>query len=410
MVTFILFLRMVYEKSASAFKKNIRITALVVSTLSKRLASRIRAFFAGDKNRAQVMAHQSSRNTRKNHFLIKKPIIVGAGAIVLVTAAILSFALPALGSSEDIPDDETAYALGADIVQFIKDEPIQSEGEPSSSPSSALSVSEMTNYDEPAPTTPPSPAAVQTTAPEIIDLVRGCHDPRVVDIQEKLMELGYMASDEPSDYYGYTTWYSLQLFQRKHGLGVDGIAGDNTLVMLFSDDAKPYTVKLGDSGSDIEEFQDRLKSLKYLSTRATGYFGTDTEKAVKKFQERNGLYADGNIGEQTLSILNSDSAREAPSSSGGGGSSGGGDSGGGGGSDNKPPVQVYIDGDPTPDKLIEFAQTKLGCDYSLGAKGPNSFDCSGFVYYCLNQIGYKINYMTSSTWKKLQSTDHIQHV
>ena len=83
-----------------------------------------------------------------------------------------------------------------------------------------------------------------------------------------------------------------------------------------------------------------------------------------------------------------------------GGSDDGGSSGGGGGGGTSP----YIEGDPTPDALIAFAQTKLGCDYSLGAKGPNSFDCSGFVYYCLNQIGFRIGYMTSTTWRSANFT------
>ena len=34
-----------------------------------------------------------------------------------------------------------------------------------------------------------------------------------------------------------------------------------------------------------------------------------------------------------------------------------------------------------------------------GAKGPNTFDCSGFVYWCLNQAGVKQSYMTSVAWR-----------
>ncbi|MGL5329580.1 MAG: NlpC/P60 family protein, partial [Peptostreptococcaceae bacterium] len=32
-------------------------------------------------------------------------------------------------------------------------------------------------------------------------------------------------------------------------------------------------------------------------------------------------------------------------------------------------------------KAIELAKTKLGCAYVWGAEGPNTFDCSGFMYY-----------------------------
>ena len=51
------------------------------------------------------------------------------------------------------------------------------------------------------------------------------------------------------------------------------------------------------------------------------------------------------------------------------------------------------------EKLIEIAQSKKGCRYVSGAKGPNSFDCSGFVYYCLKESGVKISYMTSIGWR-----------
>ena len=37
--------------------------------------------------------------------------------------------------------------------------------------------------------------------------------------------------------------------------------------------------------------------------------------------------------------------------------------------------------------LITEAQKHLGKPYVFGASGPNSFDCSGFVSYVLNQSG-----------------------
>jgi len=51
------------------------------------------------------------------------------------------------------------------------------------------------------------------------------------------------------------------------------------------------------------------------------------------------------------------------------------------------------------DSLISVARQQLGKRYRWGAKGPNIFDCSGFVYYCLNQSGYSIGYMTSAGWR-----------
>ncbi|HBG5344174.1 TPA: C40 family peptidase [Clostridioides difficile] len=48
------------------------------------------------------------------------------------------------------------------------------------------------------------------------------------------------------------------------------------------------------------------------------------------------------------------------------------------------------------DKFVQLALAQRGKPYHWGAKGPNSFDCSGLIYYCLKTIGFKDNYVTSS--------------
>lgn len=42
------------------------------------------------------------------------------------------------------------------------------------------------------------------------------------------------------------------------------------------------------------------------------------------------------------------------------------------------------------DDLLKEARTHLGKRYSLGSKGPNAFDCSGFSGYVFRQFGYSI--------------------
>ena len=42
-----------------------------------------------------------------------------------------------------------------------------------------------------------------------------------------------------------------------------------------------------------------------------------------------------------------------------------------------------------------------------GAKGPNQFDCSGFVYWCMNQAGVRQSYMTSIIWRSCSKYKRI---
>lgn len=138
---------------------------------------------------------------------------------------------------------------------------------------------------------------------------------------------------------------------------------------------------------------------------ATGYFGSDTEAAIKKFQNRNGLTADGKVGTYTMNVLFSDSAKKnnggyATGNSGGssnkGGNSGGSSNKGGNSGGNSGGNVKY---NKSVSSLISVAKSKLGCRYVLGGKGPNTFDCSGFVYYCLKSIGVNQSYWTSSGWR-----------
>lgn len=61
-------------------------------------------------------------------------------------------------------------------------------------------------------------------------------------------------------------------------------------------------------------------------------------------------------------------------------------------------------------KVIELAKTKVGCSYVWGAKGPDTFDCSGFVYWLYKQVGITIPTSTSSYTKGNHevSLDEIQ--
>ena len=63
------------------------------------------------------------------------------------------------------------------------------------------------------------------------------------------------------------------------------------------------TLRKGDEGPDVVTMQLALTELGYLSGAADGNFGTGTQNAVKKFQQENGLDADGIAGKLTLEAL-----------------------------------------------------------------------------------------------------------
>ena len=68
--------------------------------------------------------------------------------------------------------------------------------------------------------------------------------------------------------------------------------------------AKTYvTLRKGDEGPDVVTMQQALAELGYLTGAADGNFGTGTQTAVKKFQQDNGLDADGIAGKMTQEAL-----------------------------------------------------------------------------------------------------------
>ncbi len=65
------------------------------------------------------------------------------------------------------------------------------------------------------------------------------------------------------------------------------------------------------------------------------------------------------------------------------------------------------------EQFIAIAESKLASRYERGGKGPNAFDCSGFVYWCLNQAGVNQPYWTSAMWRngnyvKIASMDELK--
>lgn len=67
----------------------------------------------------------------------------------------------------------------------------------------------------------------------------------------------------------------------------------------------------GDRGDVVEEIQSRLNGLGFDAGSEDGIFGPRTEAAVKSFQGRAGLTADGVVGEDTMDALKAGAVRSA---------------------------------------------------------------------------------------------------
>ena len=88
------------------------------------------------------------------------------------------------------------------------------------------------------------------------------------------------------------------------------------LLLALSLGASAVTYQRGSSGGTVKEIQTKLKNWGYYSGAIDGVYGSRTEAAVRHFQEKNGLTADGKAGPKTLAALGIKSATAAQSDAG----------------------------------------------------------------------------------------------
>lgn len=159
----------------------------------------------------------------------------------------------------------------------------------------------------------------------------------VRNMQTRLRQLGYYQGVSDGN-FGSGTEAAVKAFQKNNRLVDDGVAGDSTLGVLYSDAArsasynqttpkpnitpmpKPtaivnyvvvtpdpqggyVTLREGNSGTLVRNLQQALKNQGYYSGTVDGKYGEGTTKAVTRFQERHGLSQDGVAGPATQRVL-----------------------------------------------------------------------------------------------------------
>lgn len=90
---------------------------------------------------------------------------------------------------------------------------------------------------------------------------------------------------------------------RRLCLALAALVAAGTLLAALIPPAEAVTYKKGSSGAVVSQIQTKLKNWGYYDGDVDGIYGSATERAVRAFQRKNGLTADGKAGAQTLEAL-----------------------------------------------------------------------------------------------------------
>jgi peptidoglycan hydrolase-like protein with peptidoglycan-binding domain len=154
-------------------------------------------------------------------------------------------------------------------------------------------------------------------------LQRGDRGPTVKALQERLAGAGFPC--EPVDgIFGKDTEQSVRRFQGSRSLDIDGTVGLQTWTALLTGQGPtpvdkspvkvarraatvpaklPASCKRASKGKAVTQLQQRLNELGFDCGKVDGSFGSRTEQAVKAFQTKRGLKADGVVGAKTWTAL-----------------------------------------------------------------------------------------------------------
>ena len=236
--------------------------------------------------------------------------------------ALLQQNLKSLGYYTGAIDAQYGTSTASAVMLFQQKNGLSADGVAGAATLALLYSGTAQPYETAAPTD--APTAAPTSTPDVFTtLYQGLGGEQVTKLQAQLAELGYLTALQVDGRYGATTVSAVKRFQQKNGLSADGVAGPTTLALLYSEgaigaDAQPdatsvpsitatpgmnRTLKQGDSGEDVRVLQTRLKELGFYAGSIDGQMGPGTVSALKAFQTRNGLTADGVAGAGTQSIL-----------------------------------------------------------------------------------------------------------
>lgn len=274
-------------------------------------------------------------------------------------------------------------------------------------------------------------------APES-DPSNGLTSSAVADIQSALKALGYL--ENPSGAYDSATRAAIEMFQEDNALPTDGIAGDETLALLLSDSAKNWTLADGiytgdkriwreppkdgvDGWSSITA--DKISAYSGSSVTSTGAecklgtasvnpnaipigtelyipgYGYAIAADVNAYKNKVNHLTKEPLNMIDLWFASKEDARKW---------------------ENKHNFTILYRSAgarpareaPTADAIVATAKNQVGKEYVLNASGPDEFDCSGLVYYVLNECGIAVDrkdcagYAQNEDWSKIESLGDVK--
>ena len=212
-------------------------------------------------------------------------------------------------------------------------------------------------------------------------------------LQQELKNLGFF-NEETTTYFGSLTEQGVRAFQISKGIEINGIFDLSTFKALkqlnvqatteqvvegLSQKTKTPTksalvfnrdLSLKSTGDDVNHLQEALKAMGYLKIdNCTDYFGSQTEGALKAFQQAQGIKQDGVAGLRTIDAINKVLSGRGIV------------------------LEVATRGSEVKtlsSDIIATAKKYMGTPYVYGGSSPKGFDCSGFTSYVYKQFGINI--------------------
>ena len=273
-------------------------------------------------------------------------------------------------------------------------------------------------------------------APES-DPSSGLPSSAIADIQSALKALGYL--ENPSGAYDSATRTAIEEFQEDNALPSDGIAGDETLALLLSDSAKKGRLQsnyTGDKRIWREPPKDGVDGWSSITAdKISAYSGSSVTSSGAECKLGTAsvnpnaipigteLYIPGygyaiaadvnayknkvnHLTKEPLNMIDlwfasKEDARKW---------------------ENKHNFTILYRGAdarpareaPTADAIASTAKNQIGKKYALNASGPDEFDCSGLVYYVLNECGIAVDrkdcagYAQNADWGKIESLSDVK--